>query len=231
MSLMIKDIPLLDRPRERLKNFGVESLSNEELLSIILRSGTRNKSVMELSYEILGKINIHDFANISYQGFKNISGIGEVKAMTVAASLEFARRVYSKKDNLFQIKTGEDVFDCVKDDMANELQEKFMVLFLDNRKQLLMKKTLFIGTVSGSRVHPRDVFREAVKCNACSIILVHNHPAGSLYPSAQDIFLTNQFIKIGNLMEIKVLDHLIVTNDGFYSFLEKNGDLFETTSK
>ena len=230
MSLMIKDIPLNDRPRERLKSKGIESLSNEELLSILLRSGTRDKSVMELSYELLKEINIHDMAYMGYQGLKKISGIGEVKAMTIAASLEFAKRVFSKSDNVYQLKTTDDVYYCVKEDMGNELQEKFMVLFLDNRKQLIMKKVIFIGTVNSSRVHPRDVFREAVKCNACGIILVHNHPAGSLYPSSQDIFLTNQFIKIGNLMEIKVLDHVIVSSNGYYSFLEKNGDLFETTN-
>ena len=228
--MMIKDIPVADRPRERLKKCGVTALSNEELLSILLRTGTKNKSVMEISYQLLKDNDIHDLANISYHGLKNTLGIGDVKAMTIAAALEFAKRVFSKNDSVHQIRNSEDVFNCVKDEMIDELQEKFVVLFLDNRKQLITKKTIFIGTVNGSRVHPRDVFREAVKCNSCSIILVHNHPAGSLYPSGSDLYLTNQFIKIGRLMEINVLDHLIVSKNGYYSFLEKNGDLFEATT-
>ena len=228
MTYLIKEIPLNERPRERLKNYGVNSLSNIELLSILLRTGNKNKSVKDLSCELLKKINIHELGNISYQTLKNINGIGEVKAMTIVAALELSKRVYSKKDNIIHIKTAIDVYSLVKEELENELQEKFLVLYLDNRHQLIDKKTIFIGTVNSSQIHSRDVFREAVKLNASSLIIIHNHPAGSLKPSKEDIFLTNQFIRIGKIMGIPVIDHLIISINGYYSFLEKNGDLFAT---
>lgn len=226
MTYLIKEIPYNERPRERLKNYGVKSLSDTELLSILLRTGNKNKSVKDLSYELLNKINIHDLGNISYQSLKNFNGIGEVKAMTIIAALEFSKRVYSQKDKITRIKTGEDVYKLVKEELENELQEKFMVLYLDNRHYLIDKQTIFIGTVNSSQIYPRDVFREAVKLNSSNIIIIHNHPAGSLKPSKEDIFLTNQFIRIGKIIGIPVIDHLIISINGYYSFLEKNGDLF-----
>lgn len=226
MSYLIKDLPLMERPRERFKNYGVESLSNEELLSILLRCGSKSKSVCDLSFELLRAIPIHDFANANYNELKSINGIGDVKAMVLLSAIEFGKRVLSKRDMTLQIRTSLDVYNFVKEKLENELQEKFLVLFLDTRKFIILEKIMFVGTVNNSTVHPRDVFREAVKCNAVSIIIIHNHPAGSVVPSMQDIRLTNEFIKIGKLIDIKVLDHLIIGKNDFYSFLERNGDLF-----
>lgn len=226
MSYLIKDLPITERPRERFKNYGVESLSNEELLSILLRCGSKSKSVRDLSCELLNEISIHDFANVNYNELKKINGIGEVKAMVLLSAIEFGKRVLSKRDLVVQIRSSLDVFNFVREKLENELQEKFLALFLDTRKFVVCEKIMFVGTVNNSTVHPRDVFREAVKCNAVSIIIVHNHPAGSVCPSMQDIHLTNEFIKIGKLMDIKVLDHIIVGKNDYYSFLESNGDLF-----
>lgn len=226
MSYLIKEMPESERPRERFKKYGVSSLSNEELLSILIRTGTDNKSVKELSMEVLKKINIHDFININFNTLKSIKGIGEVKAITILSAIEFGKRVLSKEDLIFQIKTGDDVYNLVKDEMENELQEKFLAIYLDTKKYVLMKKVIFVGTVNSSSVTPRDVFREAVKLNSASMILVHNHPAGSINPSYEDIYLTNEFIKLGKMMGILVIDHVIIGKNNYYSMRESNGDLF-----
>ena len=226
MSYLIKEMNDDERPRERFKKYGVEALSNTELLSILMRCGTRSKSVMELSNDLLKLFNINDFSNINYNVLKDIKGIGEVKAMTLISAIEFGKRVLNKVDLNKQIRCSNDVYELVKSDLENELQEKLLVIFLNTRKYVIDKKIIFIGTVNSSVVHARDVFREAVKCNAVSLILVHNHPAGSIKPSYQDMEMTNKFISIGKLMDIDVIDHLIIGKNNYYSFLESNGDLF-----
>ncbi len=214
------------KPRERFKNDGVESLSDEELISILLRCGTKNKSVKELSNTLLKEIPLEDLMHMHYKTLKQIKGIGEVKAITLLSAIELGKRVWRKRNLKSQIKTSDDAYFLVKEDMECQLQEKFMVLFLDNRKFVIEKKVLFMGTVNQSNVFIRDVFREAVKLNAVSIILVHNHPSGVITPSYQDVYMTNQFIKGGRLLNEEVLDHLIIGHEEYYSFRERNGDLF-----
>lgn len=226
MTYLIKEIPASERPRERFKKYGPASLSNEELLSILMRTGTHCKSVKDLSLELLKEIPINDFANLNYATLKNIKGIGEVKAITILAAIEFGRRVTSHAHEITQIKTGDDAYHLIKDDLENKLQENFLTIFLDNRNQVLAKKIIFIGTVNSSNVCLRDVFREAVKLNCSNIIIAHNHPAGSLTPSYEDIYLTNEFIKIGKIMNINVIDHLIIGKNNYYSLREGQSDLF-----
>lgn len=226
MSYLIKELPIEQRPRERFKKYGVTSLSNEELLSILIRTGTKSQSVKDLSTEILRHVKIHDFSHLNYQTLKNIKGVGEVKALSILSAIEFGKRVLTKEDLVIQIKESLDVYNLVKDDLENELQEKFVAIYLDTKKYVIDKKVLFIGTVNFSNVTARDVFREAVKCNASSMIIVHNHPAGSIIPSYQDLNLTNNFIKLGKMMGINVIDHLIIGKNNYYSFLESQGDLF-----
>lgn len=227
MSLFIKEMPDDLKPRERFKKYGVQALSDDEILSILMRCGSREKSVKDLSIELLSLIKMHDFRHIDFNYLKSIKGIGEVKAMTLIAAVEFGMRVTSNRNNILKVRSSKDVYDIVKDEMEGQLQEKLLVLYLDNRKCLLLKKVIFIGTVNASSVYPRDVFREAVKCNSVGIIIVHNHPAGTINPSYQDVYLTNQFIKLGKMMDIEVVDHLIIGFGSYYSFRESNGDLFE----
>lgn len=226
MSYMIKELPLDERPRERFKKYGVEALSNEELLSILLRTGTSNKSVKDLSIDILRNIKFNDLVNYDFNALKNIKGVGEVKAITIISAIEFGKRVLSKKDLVSQIRTGDDVYYLVKDELENSLQEKFMAIYLDTRKFVITKKIIFVGTVNSSSVTPRDVFREGVKLNSAAMILVHNHPAGSIMPSYEDVYMTNEFIKLGKMMGISVIDHIIIGKNNYYSFRESNGDLF-----
>lgn len=226
MSYLIKELPIEERPRERFKKYGVEALSNEELLSILLRTGTSNKSVKEVSIDVLRKININDLVNYDFNTLKDIKGVGEVKAITIISAIEFGKRALSKSDLTKQIRTGDDVYYLVKDDLENSLQEKFLVVYLDTKKYVISKKIIFVGTVNSSSITPRDVFREGVKLNSVSMILVHNHPAGSVTPSYEDIYLTNEFIKLGRMMGISIIDHLIIGKNNYYSFRESNGDLF-----
>jgi DNA repair protein RadC len=226
VSYLIKELPIEERPRERFKKYGVESLSNEELLSILLRTGTSNKSVKELSLDILNKIKLNDLINYDFNTLKSIKGVGEVKAITIISAIEFGKRDLSKRDFVKQIRTGDDVYNLVKDDLEHSLQEKFLVLYLDTKKFVICKKIIFVGTVNSSSITPRDVFREGVKLNSASMILVHNHPAGSVGPSYEDLYLTNEFIKLGRMMGIPVIDHLIIGKNNYYSFRESNGDLF-----
>lgn len=227
MSYLIKEIPIEERPRERFKKYGVNALSNEELLSIILRTGTGNKSVKDVSLDILKKYKINELKDINFNSLKSIKGVGEVKAITIISAIEFGKRVFSTSDLIYQIKTGDDVYNLVRDDMENLLQEKFMTVYLDTKNKVIDKKVIFVGTVNSSSITPRDVFREAVKLNSASMILIHNHPAGSISPSYEDIYLTNEFIKLGRMMGISVIDHLIIGKNNYYSFRESNGDLFE----
>lgn len=226
MSYLIRELPIYERPRERFKKYGVEALSNVELLSILLRTGTSDKSVKEVSLDLLNKYEMNELKDLNFNSLKEIKGVGEVKAITIICAIEFGKRVYSKKDFIKQIKSGDDVYYLVKDDMEDLLQEKFMVVYLDTKNMVIDKKVIFVGTVNNSSVTPRDAFREGVKLNCAKMILVHNHPAGSINPSYEDVYLTNEFIKLGRMMGINVIDHLIIGKNNYYSFRESNGDLF-----
>ena len=226
MSYLIREMSKEERPRERLKKYGVSALSNEELLSILMRTGSKAKSVKELSQDLLTKINIHDFSNINYLSLKSIFGIGDAKALSILAAVEFGKRVLSKQDSVFHISTGEDVFLLCRDELSYEIQEKFLAIFLDTRKNVIDKQIIFVGTVNGSNVTPRDVFREGVRCNAASMIIVHNHPAGSIDPSNDDLILTRDFVKLGKMMGITITDHVIIAGDKFLSIRVRNPELF-----
>ena len=227
MSYLIKEMNFEERPRERFKKYGVEALSNEELLSILMRCGTKSKSVKELSMELMKEIDVHQFAKINYNALKKIKGIGEVKAITILSAIEFGKRVFSKSDMSKQIRCGEDVYLLVKDELAYEIQEKFMVILLDTKKHVIDKRVIFVGTANSSSIVPRDVFREGVRCNAVGMILVHNHPAGSIEPSYEDVYLTNDFIRLGKMMGIDILDHIIISRDDYYSMRLNNEELFK----
>lgn len=220
----IKDLPLLDRPVERLLNNGVESLSNEELLSIILKTGTKEKSVKELSLEILKQYDIHSLKNIDIEQLCKIKGIGKKKATSLIASIELGKRMNRKIDTLNDIKidNSEKVFEYFKEILKDKNQEYFYCLYLNNRKKVIKNKLLFIGTLNYSTVHPREIFKEAYLVNATSIICIHNHPTGNITPSNNDIELTNNLIKAGMLLGIKVDDHLIIGKDKYFSFFENS---------
>lgn len=224
-NLLIKNIPEFDRPRERFKKYGVENLSNNELISIILSSGTKNISVKELSSNILGKLDdISDLKDMTLNKLKQTKGIGEVKAITLLSALELGKRVYYEK-NISKIKmnSADKIYNYMKDIVYNKNQEYFYALYLDSKKNLIDKKLLFIGTINKSIVHPREIFKYAYLLSASSIVCIHNHPSGDPLPSKEDVLITKHLVDIGKIQGISVVDHIIIGNN-YYSFYE-NGDI------
>lgn len=225
-NILIKDIPISDRPRERLKNNGAESLSNEELLSIILKTGTKNKSVKELSNNILKMINdITELKDISIYSLEKIPGIGLVKGITLKAAIELGRRVYEyKHSNSVILNSSKLIYEYIKHKLINKKQEYFYAIYLDTKKYLIEDKLLFIGTLNTSTIHPREIFKYAYLASASSIICIHNHPSNDVLPSKEDIIITKKLIEIGKIQGINVIDHIIVGNNNYYSFYD-NGDI------
>lgn len=224
---MIRDIPKCERPRERLIAYGVEALSNEELLAIILKSGTRNKSVRSLASEVLNNVvEIDRLKDCGINLLTSINGIGETKACEVLASIELGKRIYliGQKDK-YKIKTSKDVYNLMRYDLSLKQQEYFYCLYLNNKNEVLERKLLFMGTVNKSLVHPREVFKYAYLSSASGIICIHNHPSGDVNPSRDDIILTEKLVEIGRIQTIPIIDHIIIGDDSYYSMAESL-DLF-----
>lgn len=224
MSILIKDLPVLERPRERFLKYGSSNLSNEELLSIILKNGTKSNSVKELSNNILKELNdITNLKDMTINSLKRIKGIGEVKAITLMASIELGKRVYeNKKDKYIKLDSSNSIYEFIKNDLVYKKQEFFYCLYLDTKKFLIEKKLLFIGTLNNASVHPREIFKYAYLLSSDSIICIHNHPSGDTLPSKEDIVLTNKLVEIGKILGISVIDHIIIGNNNYYSFYDNN---------
>lgn len=219
--MLIKNIPKFERPRERFLKFGAENLSNSELISILLNNGTKNISVKELSDSILHNIDdISELKYITLNKLKEIKGIGNVKAITLLSALELGKRVYYNKNiSKIRMNSADKIFNYMKNELYGKNQEYFYALYLDSKKNLIDKKLLFIGTINKSIVHPREIFKHAYLLSASSIICVHNHPSGDPLPSNEDIVLTNNLKKIGEIQGIQIIDHIIIGNN-YYSFYE-----------
>ena len=224
MNLKIKEIPQDERPRERLLCYGVEQLSNEELLAILLKTGTRDMSAKVLASYLLKEIeNISELQHTSYQVLAQMKGIGRAKACTLLAAVELGKRVLQKKSILYQKFTDAyQVASYYQDKIGHFKQEYFICIYLDVSKKLIHEKVLFIGTLNRSLVHPREVFKEAYQVSASSIICIHNHPSGEVLPSKEDVLFTSQLVKVGKMLGIEVIDHIIIGEDKYYSFFENN---------
>jgi len=225
----IKEIPINDRPMERLIENGVESLSNEELLAIILKTGTKGNSAKELSSLLLSKIGgIKKLNEINYEYLNNFKGIGKSKACVLLSAIELSKRLNKEVDTIKNIKlnNSEIVYKFYKDKIGDKKQEYFYCVYLDNQKRVIEDKLLFIGTINYSVVHPREIFKEAYTLGASAIICVHNHPGGNPFPSKQDLDVTHSLIEVGKILGIKVVDHIIVCKEKYYSFLENNDICF-----
>lgn len=220
---MIKEMNKEERPRERLIKYGVSSLSNEELIAIIIRTGTKGESVNDLSKKVLNVFeSISNLRKLDINMLSKIKGIGKVKTIELISALELGRRVYSdyliKKE---KIRHGEDIYNIFKDIIKDNTQEQFYTMYLDIKKNVLGIKLLFIGTVNNSTVHPREIFKYAYLYSASYIVCVHNHPTGDSTPSDVDKILTNTLLEIGNLQKIPILDHIILGNNNYFSFYEE----------
>lgn len=223
MNVKIKEIPLNDRPRERLKHKGVESLSNEELLAIILKTGTKDMSAKSVASNLLKEIeNINNLSDISLEKLTNFKGIGQAKACELLASIELGKRINSKIESIDKIKisNASNIFNYYSPLLGHKKQEHFYAVYLDIKNHIIKDKLLFIGTINYSLVNPREIFKEAYLSDATSFIVIHNHPSGNSEPSAMDINITKELSNIGAMMEVKLLDHIIISKHNYFSFKE-----------
>ena len=222
MPYKIKDLPLDERPREKLKEKGAESLSNEELIAILLRCGSKNESVKDLAIRLVKSLNhFEDLNSISYQDLIKINGIKEAKAISLLAAIELGKRLtLPNKDSKIKVTNAQILHEIFKLKILNLKQEKLFAVFLNTKNEIISYETIFIGTQNKSVVHPREIFHAAIKNSAVKIIILHNHPTGDVTPSIEDIQFTKNLIKTGELLQIPVLDHLIISEKDYFSFFD-----------
>ena len=222
--LTIKELPPEERPRERLEKCGPGALSDSELLAIILRIGSKNISVTELARKLLRDYSgLKGIAAASLEELCELGGIGKAKAVQVQAAFEIGKRfskARDKKDD--RIRCSEDVKNLLWHDMRTHDKEHFVILILDTKNRVLKDKTITIGTLDSSIIHPRGVFKSAIKSNAASVIIVHNHPSGDPTPSSDDVATTKRLREAGEIVGISVLDHVIIGEKEHYSFKDHN---------
>lgn len=210
-----------ERPREKLIKFGSEVLTNAELIAILINNGTKNKSAVDLSKELLSKYEnkLFELTKCELESFKSLDGIGDAKAAILSAAFELGKRIKIENLNLKdKITSPEKIAQYFIQKLSSETVEKFYAVYLSTANKIIKEKLISTGTLNASLVHPREVFKTAVSVSANSIILVHNHPSGNTRPSNSDISITNQLVKAGKLMDIQILDHLIIAGNKFYSF-------------
>lgn len=217
-------MPIDIRPRERLEKYGAGSLSNEELIAILIKTGTKEKSAINLALEVLLLYDsIDKFREVSIYRLMTINGIGFVKAIEIIAAMEFGRRVYEHRFvKKLKLGNSRDIYIYSKSLFLGKKQEYFYCLYFNNKQELIERKLLFMGTINRSTVHPREVFKEAYLTSASSIVCLHNHPSGDVKPSREDIIFTKALIDIGDINGIPLVDHIIVGDNSYYSFYEEN---------
>lgn len=224
-SYTIKDLPEDERPREKLYKYGSKALSNTELLAIIIRTGNRENTAIELSQKLLAgkKEGISFLTDTSLQEIMKVKGIGECKAAQVLAAVELGKRVMlSTHKDKTKITSPTDIVDLLMLDMTHLKKEHFKIVMLDTKNQVIGIEDISVGSLNSSIVHPREVFKEAIAKSSASIILVHNHPSGDPTPSKEDIAITRRLIEGGDILGVKVLDHIIIGNNKYISLKEKD---------
>ena len=223
MSLKITDWAAEDRPREKLIINGTSGLSDAELLGILISSGTREKSAVDLGRELLSLVNnnLNSLGKLTIADLKKIRGIGPARAVTIAAALELGRRrKLSEVPDVIQIKCSKDVADIFQPLMSDLPHEEFWILFLNRSNKVISRMKLSQGGISGTVTDVRVVMKKAVESLASGIIVCHNHPSGNLNPSEADTRITQKIKEAGNLLDIQLLDHLIISENDYYSFAD-----------
>ena len=220
----VKDLPLDDRPREKLLLRGSQSLSDAELLAILLRTGTKGKSVVQVAYDLVDRYgNLASLSTKSHSELIKTNGIKKDKAATLVAAFEIGKRtaVQSKWFSEKKISSPQDIAHIFIPLLKDELHEHFYVVCLNSANKIIRSELISTGSLDSSIVHPREVFKVAIEYSAKSIILVHNHPSGNSEPSNEDISITKKLVEVSKLMEIPIYDHLIIAEKGYTSFVEK----------
>ena len=213
-----------DKPREKLMNKGKASLSDAELIAILIGSGSRNESAVQLSKRILSSVdnNLNALGKLSLQQLMNFKGIGEAKAISIQASMELGRRRRAEEVvELQKITSSKSIFELMQPVIGELSHEEFWIIYLNNSNKVLSKSQLSKGGITGTLVDVRLVFKAALEMGAVSIILSHNHPSGALQPSEADKQITKKLKLAGESLDIRILDHLIITENHYYSFADE----------
>jgi len=220
----VKDIPVEDRPREKLLLRGAQNLTDAELLAILLRTGTKGKSVISMAQEIItNENNLAKLAAKSSADLIKTAGIGKDKAATLLAAFEISRRILSQKKwfSLKKITTPADIAEIFIPLLRDEVKEQFIIVCLNSSNKIIKYETISIGNLNSSVVHAREIFKAAIENNSASIILIHNHPSENPEPSNEDISITRKIVEAGKIMDIPVFDHLIIAGNNYTSFVER----------
>jgi DNA repair protein RadC len=218
LKFELKEMPTLDRPRERLIYHGAQHLSTHELLAIILRTGSKEESVLDLAKRVLRVIDSLDSLNeMTVHELMAIKGIGVAKSVELLASIELGNRIRKPITQKQKISTPDEVFHLVKDELIFKEQEHLVAIYLNVKSEVIMKRIIYIGTINATIIHPREIFKWAYKYSSYAIILCHNHPSGDPTPSLEDIEMTKKLMSVGEMMGIKIIDHVVIGKNGFYS--------------
>lgn len=210
-------------PREKLIKYGANALDESELLAIILGVGSSEESVFDLSKKIINKYsNLKEILSLTYEELIKVKGIKKAKATKIIASIEFAKRIFEYKDNKIKFDNPQTIYSFMRYEMENLAHEEFFVLYLDKRLRLIKKVLLAKGSISKVGINISSIFKTAFKIDSSYIVLIHNHPSGKCNPSVSDDETTNTILEISKQMEIHLLDHIIISDDGYYSYLENH---------
>jgi len=223
MDLLIKDMPRVERPRERLLALGAAALKSEELLAIVLRTGFRGHSALDVANELLRGYPLSALLQMPVERLGSLRGVGRSRASALLAAAELARRAQPTNDPATpRIQTVSDIV-AQSIEIRDKKKEYLLAFFLNARHQLIAKETISIGTLTSSLAHPREIFAPAIGKAAAAVILVHNHPSGDPSPSDEDVRLTQRIVQAGRIMGIELIDHLIIAENGSYSFKNAGG--------
>lgn len=218
----LQKLPPALRPRERALQYGVQKLSFPELLAIILRTGNRQKNALELASQLLETFSdLRSFSQASLEELKAIHGIGEVKALELMVCFEIAKRLNEEEVKPGKaLRSSEQVYLHYRNRLRNEKKEKFFIVLLNTKQIIIREELISIGSLNFTIVHPREVFHTAIREAASSLVLIHNHPTGDPQPSKEDLAVTKRLMEVGRVVGIEILDHIIIGDSCYYSFLE-----------
>ncbi len=219
--MKILDMPDSSRPRERFLKVGPESLSDAELFAILLRTGSKGENVIDMSNRLIREYGLDKLMECSLKELEKIKGIGKTKAMQILTIAELQKRINQSKTPVKKITCAKDVFDLMHEELKDKKEEHFYVLLLNNQNHVIKKELISKGILDSAILHPREVFRPAIKHSAARIILIHNHPSGNPEPSQEDLEITQRLTAAGEEIDIKVLDHVIVGKDEWWGWKER----------
>lgn len=217
--MKLQEIDPQERPREKALRYGIDSLSNRELLAVLLQSGTRQKSALDLADDVLRQCGTLDkLMQMDPRDLMHLHGIKEVRAIQLFAGIELAKRIRAQQVERYVVHTAEELIEWLQLCYGHEQQEHFIAVYLNQRNCIIHHQVLFLGTLQSSTVHPREIFKEALRCSASSVICVHNHPGGDPAPSLADRNVTTHIAQSGEMIGIPLLDHLIIAQQDWFSF-------------